>query len=147
MSPLSLMAIITFLELHKQADCATVYAQCKSFTTQINGDLSTLYLTTFANSINDNVDWVYRKSLLYLVSRAFERTASKPLLGMKNDPKILKTKGLKQYISKGSDNDKGITQSTSHGGFDNDPNTINSILKKILKQNPDKPFTKAELKY
>ena len=58
MSPLSLMAIITFLELHKQADCATVYAQCKPFTTQINGELNKLYLTTFANTLNDNVEWV-----------------------------------------------------------------------------------------
>ncbi len=93
---------------------------------------------------DDNVAWAYRKSLLYLVSRAFERTGSMPLLGMENYSRGLKAKGLKQYISKGSGS---ITRSTSHGGFDNDVYTMNSILKKILKQKADKPFTKAELKY
>jgi len=93
---------------------------------------------------DDNVAWAYRKSLLYLVSRAFERTGSKPLLGMRKYSKKLNTNGLKQYISQGKGN---ITQSTSHGGFDNDVYTMNSVLKKILKQNANKPFTKAELNY
>ena len=93
---------------------------------------------------DDNVAWVYRKSLLYLVSRAFERTGKKPLLGMENYSKRLKTKGLKQFISKGSGT---VTRSTSHGGFDNDEYTMNSILKKILKHNSPKLFTHTELKY
>ena len=91
---------------------------------------------------DDNVAWAYRKSLLYLVSRAFERTGSKPLLGMEKYSK--KLKGIKQNISKGSGN---VTRSTSHGGFDNDVYTMNSVMKKILKQNANKPFTKAELNY
>ena len=93
---------------------------------------------------DDNVAWAYRKSLLYLVSRAFERTGSKPLLGMENYAKNLNVEGLKLNISTGSGN---ITRSTSHGGFDNDVYTMNAVLKKILKQNAEKPFTKAELKY
>jgi len=93
---------------------------------------------------DDNVAWAYRKSLLYLVSRAFERTGSKPLLGMETYSKKIKANGLKQYISTG----KGPnTRSTSHGGFDNDVYTMNSVLKKVLKQNAKNPFTKAELKY
>ena len=63
---------------------------------------------------------------------------------MENYSKRLKAKGFKQFISKGSGK---VTRSTSHGGFDNDECTMNSVLKKILKQNPAKPFTKAELKY
>ncbi len=93
---------------------------------------------------DDNVAWVYRKSLLYLVSKAFERTGKKPLLGMEKYSKKLKTKGVKQFISKGSGK---VTQSTSHGGFDNDEYTLNSVLKKILKENPAKPFTKSELRF
>jgi hypothetical protein len=93
---------------------------------------------------DDNVARVYCKSLLYLVSRAFERTEAKPLLGMERYSKKLKARGLKKIISKGSGN---ITRSTSHGGFDNDMYTMNSVLKKILKRNPDKPFTEAELNY
>jgi hypothetical protein len=103
-----------------------------------------LYNLTDELEQDDNVVWAYRKSLLYLVSRAFERTGPKPLLGMNRYAKKLKFKGLRQYISKGSGT---VTQSTSHGGFDNDMFTMNSVMKKILRQKANKPFTQAELKY
>jgi hypothetical protein len=103
-----------------------------------------LYNLTDELEQDDNVAWAYRKSLLYLVSRAFERNGSKPLLGMEKYAKNLNVEGLKLNISTGKGN---ITRSTSHGGFDNDVYTMNTILNKILKQNADKPFTKAELRY
>jgi hypothetical protein len=108
--------------------------------------IASLNLYNLSNKLeeDDNVAKVYRKSLLYLVSRAFERREAKPLLGMEKYSKKLQSSGLKQFISKGSGN---VTRSTSHGGFDNDVYTMNSVLKKILKQNPDKPFTEAELNY
>jgi hypothetical protein len=108
--------------------------------------ITSLHLYNLGNKLeeDDNVAGAYRKSLLYLVSRAFERTGPKPLLGMERYSKKLKARGLKQFISKGSGN---VTRSTSHGGFDNDVYTMNSVLKKILKRTPDKPFTKAELNY
>ncbi|MFS1439119.1 hypothetical protein [Shewanella sp. 10N.286.48.A6] len=52
------MAIVTFLEVHKQQTCNTVYAQCKPFPQQVTDELNKLYATAFASSLNDNVNWV-----------------------------------------------------------------------------------------
>ena len=90
--------------------------------------------------LDDNVVYAYRKSLLYLVSRALERSSNRPILGMEKYSK--KLKGLNLYISNGKN---GVTKSTSHGGFDNDPDTLNHIMKTILGSNPSKPFTLDEM--
>jgi hypothetical protein len=104
---------------------------------------------------DDNVAQVYRKSLLYLVSNAFERKEGKedkegkPLLGMqkfvekvkvaKNPPKFVYSNGIPGQR----------TRSLSHGGFDNDPDTMNDILKRVLGKGKDirVRFTEENLKY
>lgn len=94
--------------------------------------------------LDDNVAYVYRKSLLYLVSRALERKIDKPLLGMQRySKKLAKHPGL---LFNYSDGKKGVTAATSHGGFDNDLNTMNSIMEQILGHPPEKPFTESEMK-
>ncbi|SDP44083.1 C1 family peptidase [Desulforhopalus singaporensis] len=93
--------------------------------------------------LDDNVAFAYRKSLLYLVSRALERKIDKPLLGMQVYSKNLAAPGLTINYS---DGDHGFTTSTSHGGFDNDANTMNSILRRILDGEPEKPFKEYEMK-
>ncbi|RKZ70654.1 MAG: peptidase C1 [Gammaproteobacteria bacterium] len=94
--------------------------------------------------LDDNVVYVYRKSLLYLVSRALERQKDKPVLGMQRYSKKIGTKkGLKFYYSNGK---SGVTTSTSHGGFDNDAKTMNNIMKRILGKTPPHPFTSDEMK-
>lgn len=94
--------------------------------------------------LDDNVVFVYRKSLLYLVSRAFERHIDKPLLGMRRYSKKLTVHpGMAIHYSNGK---KGVTTSTSHGGFDNDASTMNTIMSHILKKAPQKPFAKKEMK-
>jgi hypothetical protein len=135
----SLLAPACSLEFYKQHYAPRLLNQQSSVS-----KISSLDLYNLNDELeqDDNVAWAYRKSLLYLVSRAFERTGSKPLLGMEKYSK--KIKGVKQNISKGSGN---VTRSTSHWGFDNDVYTMNSVMKKILKQTVDKPFTKAELNY
>ncbi|MCC6202806.1 MAG: C1 family peptidase [Gammaproteobacteria bacterium] len=93
---------------------------------------------------DDNVAAAYRKSLLFLVSRALERDANKPLLGMQRYAKKLADKpGLAIHYSDGK---SGRTRSTSHGGFDNDVHTMNAILKRILGATPEQPFTEQEMK-
>ena len=99
--------------------------------------------------LNDKVAAAYRKSLLYLVSNAFEREAGKPVLGMeKFQPKIapdllaLPNVEIIHANSRSAD-----CRSTSHGGFDNDPRTMNRILKGILGSNPTRPFTEEDLNY
>lgn len=96
---------------------------------------------------DDNVGKIYRKSLLYLVSNAFEREDAKPLLGMEKFVKEVKTVGATpQFIySNGTEGQR--TRSSSHGGFDNDHYTMNHILKRILGQAPTHPFTAEGLNY
>jgi len=95
--------------------------------------------------LSDQVGGVYRKSLLYLVSNALERQRGKPLLGLEKDAgKLATPAALKLHWSDGS---KGsVTRSTTHGGFDNDVYTMNSILKRMLGAAPPLPFSKAEMK-
>lgn len=103
-----------------------------------------LYNLTEKLEEDDNVALVYRKSLLWLVSRALERQTDKPILGMKcYSKKLTKYPGLSINYSKGGK--KGLTNSTSHGGFDNDVNTMNTIIAQILQKAPKKPFTEEEM--
>jgi pimeloyl-ACP methyl ester carboxylesterase len=97
--------------------------------------------------LDDHVAKVYRKSLLYLVSNAFERDKEKPLLGMEKFKKQVASAGrLPRFIySNGVEGQR--TRSTSHGGFDNDVYTMNHILRMILGEAPDEPFREKELDY
>jgi pimeloyl-ACP methyl ester carboxylesterase len=98
--------------------------------------------------LDDHVGFVYRKSLLYLVSRAFEETIDppEPLLGMQKhskDLENLRANRLRFHYSNGR-----TTDSESHGGFDNDPTTMNNVLKTILGTTQvSKRFTKDSLDY
>ena len=101
---------------------------------------------------DDQVGTVYRKSLLYLVSRAFEEVASPPtpLLGMHLYSR--KLEGLRPdhlffHYSNGVTSTRDKTNSTSHGGFDNDPATMNSVLRVILGSAPRVLFTPQSLDY
>ena len=92
----------------------------------------------------------YRKSLLYLVSNAFERDLEKPepLLGMEKFKDQVKQAGdqPKIFYSNGITGTK--SRSTTHGGFDNDVITMNYILKNILKgESIRREFTKEDLDY
>ena len=102
---------------------------------------------------DDNVGKVYRKSLLYLVSRAFEEKIEPPesLLGMQcysKDLEKLDPAHLFFHYSDGPKKKNVITASTSHGGFDNDPATMNSVLRTVLASSRlPRPFTKESLNY
>ena len=103
-----------------------------------------IYNLTNKLELDDNVVKAYRKSLLYLVSNAFERKQGKPILGMQRFSKDLEgTTGLNLVYSNGRGK---VTRSESHGGFDNDVHTMNSLLKRVLKGAPKKPFNDREMK-
>lgn len=76
----------------------------------------------------------YRKSLLYFVSNAFEDSKKMPLLGMEKFEGQVPTKtGYKiHYAGRAAT----ITNSDTHGGFDNDRKTMNDVLKNILGKKP-----------
>ncbi len=90
----------------------------------------------------------YRKSLLYLVSRAFEETKKTPILGMQKYAELVpKHKNLKHIISDGIKGSEPRTWSETHGGFDNDVRTMNNLLKNMLKKAPKRLFTEKDLEY
>ena len=67
--------------------------------------------------------------------------------------------GLHALLAAGADGLPGIvvagepgqigamSKSDTHGGFDNDPNTMNSVLYRILGQAPARAFTQRDLDY
>jgi len=84
----------------------------------------------------DEVTRAYNKSLLYLVSNAFEETRGELLLGMEAACKEKSTSvdipRVTIHYSQGDVSGAQITTSESHGGFDNDRVTMNHILRRIL---------------
>jgi hypothetical protein len=97
----------------------------------------------------------YGKSLLYLVSNAFEGRRGVPILGMEKflgaDDEVHKVAqrmvgGLPALVIAGRGHGAASTsRSTTHGGFDNDPVTLNSILRRILGAEPVRPFTARDV--
>jgi hypothetical protein len=106
----------------------------------------------------DNTLGVYRKSLLYLISRALESTDNAALVGLQdsltNDPGAADFFGLSgngagkaQVIWSPTALDaggpRGASGSTSHGGFDNDELTMNSVARRVLGRDDITPFPPA----
>jgi hypothetical protein len=125
--------------------------------------LPSLYVLSDALECGDSIG-PYGKSLLYLVSNAFEGTRGVPILGMQTfidaDPALKKlyagtlNKRPALIVSSGNppaDMAAAITQgcaaSRSHGGFDNDAATMNSVLTRILDGVPTRLFTARDLNY
>lgn len=109
----------------------------------------TLYLLNEQQELDDTVG-PYGKSLLWLVSNAFEDKRGTPILGMTHhlnaDPKLKQKLGeIVVSVSQGTPGSENA--STSHGGFDNDVPTMNSVLRRILGQAPTHPFEKRDLDF
>jgi len=54
---------------------------------------------------------------------------------------------LSIHYSKGNVPGARVTASESHGGFDNDPLTMNHVLRRVLGKKPNREFTADGLKY
>ncbi|MGH6960916.1 MAG: C1 family peptidase, partial [Dongiaceae bacterium] len=109
----------------------------------------------------------YGKSLLYLVSNAFEDESRPfsgrgvPLLGMQRfvdsafgeaDVEVARLFGRSTgtlIVAGGPERTGQVSKSRTHGGFDNDVATLNSVLHRILGHAPDpkKAFTERDLAY
>ena len=115
-----------------------------------------LYVLSKVGELDDDVG-PYGKSLLYLVSNAFEDTRGVPLLGMQkflnDDPSVSALldrdiDGLHGIVVSGEGDTPGaMAKSDTHGGFDNDPNTMNSVLVRILGTLPKVAFTDRDLQF
>ncbi len=136
--------------------------------------LPTLYLLSDAGERDDTVG-PYGKSLLFLVSNAFERARSVPLLGMERfvseagevggryvEPDLQElfsqeVQGLPSLIVAGDESHQestdellrlsSLSRSETHGGFDNDPDTMNAVLARVLGEVPARAFTLRDLRY
>lgn len=111
---------------------------------------ATIYILNEQQELDDRVG-PYGKSLLWLVSNAFEDKGGTPLLGMaqhiSSNPE-LRTSAFNEIIeSTGKVSRNTKCMSETHGGFDNDPATMNSVLTRILGKKPGHPFTPDKLDY
>ncbi len=125
----------------------------------------TLYLLSDVGERDDTVG-PYGKSLLYLVSNSFEGRRGVPLLGMEKyvsdlgevkgkyaDPDLVtffrkQVEGLPSLVVAGkAQGDTVPSRSDTHGGFDNDPDTMNSVLRRILGKEADRKFETRDLQF
>jgi hypothetical protein len=130
----------------------------------------TIYLLSDKGERDDDV-WAYGKSLLYLVSNAFERKRETPILGMERfvngdneeldadhiDEEIAamlrqKINGWDSLVIAGaapSEKTTGpdVSRSETHGGFDNDTYTLNAVLFRILGKRPIREFDIRDLQF
>lgn len=108
-------------------------------------DALTVYTMRRHFERDDHCAHIYRKSLLYLVAAACENKSGTPLLGLEDslraDKALSALFGLGQLGSGNAEvvwsksdlkSGRSATRSTRHGGFDNDPPTMNSVLRRVL---------------
>jgi Papain family cysteine protease len=113
-----------------------------------------IYILSDTGERDDDVG-PYGKSLLYLVSNAFEGRRDTPILGMERH--IIADSDVEAFLQShvvvagaagvGSDDNYPLSRSDSHGGFDNDPATMNSLMWRILGKTPSRRFTVRDLQY
>lgn len=159
------MAPAITIELFKEKLLAPIQnKQCPQPTMYILGDDAEKSDTVSA----------YGKSLLYLVSNSFERRRNTPILGMERfinaknkkledrtiiDPVIARLMNavsengwpnlvIADSATPNSDKPRpDISRSETHGGFDNDPATMNAVLYRILGKQPQRPFQTRDLQF
>lgn len=68
----------------------------------------------------------YGRSLLYLVSESFEGGSTTPILGLERDFKYQNEHGVRVFNAPGQ-----LSASATHGGFDDDPATMNAVIRLI----------------
>jgi hypothetical protein len=111
---------------------------------------ATMYLLNEQQELDDSVG-PYGRSLLWLVSNAFEDKRGTPLLGMKcfvKTEQALRRAAFLDVIESSTTGTLGSeTASRTHGGFDNDPYSMNSALHRILGRKPANPFEKRDLDF
>ncbi|MGB5085148.1 MAG: caspase family protein [Methylocystis silviterrae] len=93
---------------------------------------------------DDTVTFAYRKSLLYLIHNALEAEPGEPVLGLerslRGNATLARRFGLNGSSATGSvvfsptqaTTGMSASRSDTHGGFDNDPPTMESIARRIL---------------
>jgi len=110
----------------------------------------TIYNLTDELERDDTVAAAYGKSLLYLVSRSFEESLPERILGIQKYSEVVERRNLPRltvHYSEGDVPGARVTASESHGGFDNDPLTMNHVLRRVVGGSPAAEFTRESLTY
>ena len=96
---------------------------------------------------DDDVGSIYRKSLLYLVSRSYQQKGEVvPIMGMAKYLKKLKTAGVEsRIVNRNPEDHPTETRSKSHGGFDNDLATMTGMLATVLGHAPRRRFKAGDM--
>jgi hypothetical protein len=111
---------------------------------------ATLYHLSEQQELDDSLG-PYGKSLLWLVSNAFEDRRGTPLLGMKHylraEPALQQAAFAEVIESAGKAGTGAQCMVEAHGGFDNDPASMNAVLTRILGNMPEVLFEARDLDY
>ncbi|MBC6699350.1 caspase family protein [Hymenobacter puniceus] len=105
----------------------------------------------------DTCSLFYRKSLLYLLHHALESEHETPILGLeaslRDDAEVSRLLGLQAgypataaevvWSSTTEPSGRSSSTSTTHGGFDNDPATMESVLRRVLNRSDIVPFPRT----
>lgn len=140
------LGVSGFKSVHFLAPAVRVDAFKTLLAGRVGNGIDQLSIFTMSKSYerDDNCASVYRKSLLYLIYHALEAERKTPILGLeqsiRGDAELKKllglgvTNALGEVIWSVSLSDKGRSASTSmtHGGFDDDAPTLNSVARRIL---------------
>lgn len=113
------------------------------------GDIRDLSIFTMneEKEKDDSCFGLYRKSLLYLVSRSFEPERDAAILGMAAH--IRSSERTKRYLAAQTDrlvlspitaDARSASTATSHGDFDNDRPTMESVLRRITGTEDPTPY-------
>lgn len=136
-----------FASLHFLAPAIRVDAFKTRLLGHLGGNIRHLTMFTMKRDWEeaDNVAQIYRKSLLYLIHYALEPKRREPVLGLeisaRNDAAVADLFGLRGRPSSRGDVVWSVSQATSgrsastsrtHGGFDNDRATMNSVARRVL---------------
>lgn len=109
-------------------------------------DELTLYTMKEDLEADDSCAKVYRKSLLYLIFHALEPQRKTPILGLEESLRADHELGRMFGLDGGSSraeviwsrtptrHGRSASMATSHGGFDDDPATMGSIARRILRR-------------
>jgi hypothetical protein len=122
-------------------------------------NIDALTMFTMANEFeeNDTCLGIYKKSLLYLIRGALEPEPAAKILGLEvslsADPELsdlFKPRSGSRVEVVWSKSDSGLrsnSQSVSHGGFDNDGPTMNSVARRVLDRDSIVPYPETRAVY
>lgn len=123
------------------------------------GKIDALTMFTMANKFeeNDTCLGIYKKSLLYLIRGGLESEPAAKILGLEvslsADPELSDLfqprsgSTVEVVWSKSESGLRSSSQSDSHGGFDNDVLTMNSVARRVLDRDSIVPYSATRAAY